>query len=479
MFNSLRARLWLSYSLLIGLLIALVATSLALAILRDPTVYRAALLPQLRLVDAQISPRVRQTLRSNPAGVEALLIEDAAARKGIRTALIDPSGRVIADSATGKEGKLPVFDPGTFPHLQENPRLALVRDSRRKTWAYWSSEIGREGYVLFIGTTLPRLPLLQLLRNEVAAPLIAAGLLALIVASLLAFAMGNWITAPLRHMIAASRSMAAGKDVDIPEQGPQEVQELARSLNRMHRQVRQAQISQRDFVANVSHELKTPLTSIQGFAQAILDGAVQAPHELKQAADVIYSESNRMYRLVLDLLTLARLEGGTADLQREHLDLAALLRNVATKFTPQAQAAQVQLVCQVEVLQDMLGDGDRLAQVFTNLVDNALKFSLPGGIVTIRARQQEGSVIAVVSDTGKGIDQEDQKRIFERFYQLDKSRRGGTERGVGLGLPIAREIVLAHGGKIWVESTPGQGSHFFVQLPTGKPALPNPKIRKS
>ena len=428
-------------------------------------------------MDLQLTPKVRQAFKNGIQGVEQILITDAANRKAVRTALIDPNGIVIADSATGKEGQLPIFDTTTFPHLQETPRLALVRDSRRKTWAYWSSEIGR-GYVLFVGTTLPRLQITQLLRNEVAAPLIWAGVLALLAAFLLAFGMGRWISAPLQRMITASSKMAAGQDVDIPEEGPQEVQELARSLNQMHRQVRVVQTSQRDFVANVSHELKTPLTSIQGFAQAILDGTVQTPEGLKQAGEVIYSESNRMYRLVLDLLTLARLEGGTADLQREKIDLSVLLKDIATKFAPQAQAARVELLSRIDALPSIIGDGDRLAQVFTNLVDNALKFTPPQGRVTIQAGRVDGAALVDITDTGRGIASEDQGRIFERFYQMDKSRRGGSERGVGLGLPIAREIVQAHGGKIWVESRPGEGSHFFVRLPLVRPDDPTLTFHK-
>jgi len=116
--------------------------------------------------------------------------------------------------------------------------------------------------------------------------------------------------------------------------------------------------------------------------------------------------------------------------------------------------------------------------VFTNLVDNALKFTPPQGRVTIQAGRVDGAAQVEITDTGRGIASEDQGRIFERFYQMDKSRRGGSERGVGLGLPIAREIVQAHGGKIWVESRPGEGSHFFVRLPLVRPDDPTLTIHK-
>jgi len=247
--------------------------------------------------------------------------------------------------------------------------------------------------------------------------------------------------------------------------GPREVQQLGEALNEMAHKVQTSQQSQREFLANVSHEFKTPLTSIQGFSQAILDGAVQTPDALKQAAGVIFQESSRMFRLVMDLLSLARLEAGTADLQRTPLDLTALLRSIVEKFSIQAQKGKVILTADLAPNLAIIGDGDRLAQVFTNLVDNALKFTPENGQVTVRASQQDGSVIASVIDTGIGIDPKDQPRIFERFYQVDKSRKGGVGRGVGLGLAIAAQIIAAHGGRIWLNSQPGLGTTFSISIP--------------
>jgi signal transduction histidine kinase len=479
MFNSLGSRLWLSYALLIGITVSVVAAALIVTLLRNPAVYRSTVLPRLKVVDAEISPKVRQALKVNVVRAQQFLETDARARVGIRTAILDSYGVVVADSAKPKEGDLPTFDQDMYPHLVGNSRLALLTDSRRKTWIYWTSDLNVGGYTLFVGTTLPRLQFMQLLGNDVIAPLLWSGAVALLVAFLLAVIMGNWISAPLRRMVSASSEMAAGAAVDIPVVGPEETKELARALNEMHRQVLAGQNSQRDFVANVSHELKTPLTSIQGFAQAILDGAVQTPDALQQAAQVIYSESTRMHRLVLDLLTLARLEGGTADLRQEPVDMMELLNNVVTKFQPQAKSLRVGLVCRVGALPGMVGDGDRLAQVFTNLVDNGLKFTPAGGAVTLNASAQpDQSLLVEVHDTGKGIAPEQKERIFERFYQMDKSRKGGMERGVGLGLPIARQIVMGHGGSIWVDSQPGQGSQFFVRLPLARPQGLAAKLKK-
>ena len=212
--------------------------------------------------------------------------------------------------------------------------------------------------------------------------------------------------------------------------------------------------------------MKTPLTSIQGFAQALLDDTANTPESRKQAAQIIYDESGRMHRMALDLLDLARLEGGIADLKMADVDMKALLQNIIEKFTPRAQRADVALQLKtVDNLPVLIGDGDRLAQVFTNLVDNALKFTPEGGQVTLSAENAGAEMELSITDTGPGIPKEALPRIFDRFYQVDESRAGGEEHGTGLGLAIAKEIIQAHGGRIGVRSGSGQGTAFTIHLP--------------
>jgi len=269
-------------------------------------------------------------------------------------------------------------------------------------------------------------------------------------------------------VISAARIFPAGSDQPLPRKGPREVQDLVSAFNQMTGRVQASQRSQRDFVANVSHELKTPLTSIQGFAQSILDGTADTRDGQQQAAQVIFNEASRMHSMVLDLLDLARLDAGTADLKMAAVDIPALLRGVVERFTPQAAAAGVSLRIEAGQLPQLIGDGDRLAQVFNNLTDNALKFTPPGGQILLQAGVEESLMVVLVTDTGAGIPPEALARIFDRFYQVDPSRRGGEHHGSGLGLAIASEIVQAHGGSIEATSQVGEGTTFRVRLPLSR-----------
>jgi signal transduction histidine kinase len=186
---------------------------------------------------------------------------------------------------------------------------------------------------------------------------------------------------------------------------------------------------------------------------------------IKKAGEVILNETNRLYRLVTDLLILARLEAGTADLKKEKVNINSILQNTIEKFTIIAERFHIRLANDFGPDVLVLGDGDRLSQVFSNLIDNAIKFSSPNGCVEILTRKVDASVVISIKNNGSGIKKEDALKIFERFYQVDKSRKGGEGRGVGLGLAITKQIVVAHGGEIWVDSDGKKSSTFMVKLP--------------
>lgn len=449
MFSSLRARLWLSYAFLIVTALAVVAFVLILYLLRNPLLYRQTLVrlnSAAQLTDIQPNP---------PDG-----IEKEAQVLGVRMLLFDTAGKLIKDS----DKRSPVLPLPVRPFLSR--AIPAVRDPSGKVWLYSVKRL-TDGNWLMVASPRPKVaPALGILTDELSAPMLEGGLIALLLSLVLAFIIARWVADPLQRVIASARNFPQNTNQPILEAGPPEVQELVRAFNAMLARVKSSQESQRDFVANVSHELKTPLTSIQGFAQAILDGTADTAEAQRQAAEVIYNEAGRMHRMALDLLDLARLDSGTDDLKISSVDIRALLTGVVEKFRPIAESAGVNFKLALpDKLPLIMGDGDRLAQVFTNLVDNAVKFTAPNGKVTIRAIHDRGEVQVSVSDTGKGIPTEAIPKIFDRFYQSDTSRGGGDKHGAGLGLAIVQEIVNAHGGRISVRSAQGRGTGFIVHLP--------------
>ena len=460
--SSLRSRLWLSYAVLILVVLSVVATGLVVALQRSPVLYRQVI-QRLNLAGASASQRIDDLPRVTVERQNQLLQREGELRQ-VRFIVLSTAGAVLDDVGAGSGTPLPKFSAPDALVNQDSLLANTFRDPRGSDWLYTVNSLDNQHF-LISAALRPTLPIRSIFRDEILGPFLQAAIIAGFLAIGLGLLIGQWIANPLKRMANSARRMETGNYEPIPLEGPREVQQLGEALNEMAHRVQTSQQSQRNFVANVSHELKTPLTSIQGFAQAILDGTARTTETLAQAAGVIYSEAGRMNHLVMDLLALARLEAGTADLQRTPVDLNALLKSIADKFSIQAHQVQINLCTELIQLPPIIGDGDRLAQVFINLVDNALKFSTTGGTVTIRMAAVDEAVWVKVIDNGVGIAAEDLSRIFERFYQADKSRRGGAGRGVGLGLAIAVQIITAHGGRIWVESQVGQGSTFTVSLP--------------
>ncbi len=299
--------------------------------------------------------------------------------------------------------------------------------------------------------------------SALALPLCQSALIGLVVASILAVVGTRTIARPLQMVASASQKVAEGNyDERVPVSGPAEVRAVAEAFNYMTEQVQATQHAQQDFLANVSHDLKTPLTSIQGFSQAIMDGAAPNP---VQAAEIIYEEAGRLNRMVTQLTDLARLQAGRLSMRMTAIDMGQVLAAVAQRLQIVAREKGITLHVDAQPMPEIAGDGDRLAQVLTNLISNAIKYTPTGGDVFVSTRVSNGGVDVIVQDTGIGIPAEELPRVFERFYQVDKAR--GPERGTGLGLAIVREIVQAHGGRINVASAgPGKGTTFTLWLPS-------------
>ena len=228
-------------------------------------------------------------------------------------------------------------------------------------------------------------------------------------------------------------------------------------------ELRKLERVRRDFVANVSHEFKTPLTSIQGYAETLLNR--DDPHNRERFLGIILEQSRRLARLTDDLLKLSKMDADRLEVEIRRVSVWELVQSCLE--TAEHRAAEKDIHISVDVpgeLPDIAGDRRRLAEVLQNLLDNATQYTLAGGLITISGEIRDGDVVFTVSDTGIGIPKADQSRIFERFYRVDaaRSREAG---GTGLGLAIAKHLVEVHGGRIWVDSEIGQGSHFHFSVP--------------
>ena len=227
--------------------------------------------------------------------------------------------------------------------------------------------------------------------------------------------------------------------------------------------MRQAESSQREFVSNVSHELRNPLASVKAMVETLETGAVEETEVAQDFLNRISQDIDRMNQLVEDLLELSRLEGGQLTLRLAPVDPAALFKEVRAAFEGAAKEQDISLGDIIgEGLPAIEADYDRLRQVLINLVENGLRFTQPGGTLTLGLSQQQDSVKFLVKDTGVGIAAEHLPHIFERFYKVERSRR---DRGTGLGLAIVQQIVEAHGGRVAVESQEGSGSVFSFTIP--------------
>ncbi|HEU0304965.1 MAG TPA: HAMP domain-containing sensor histidine kinase [Gaiellaceae bacterium] len=291
--------------------------------------------------------------------------------------------------------------------------------------------------------------------------LLIAGAIAAALAAIGSFLTARAIARPVRRVAEASRSLTEGVSPDpVPVEGSAELALLATSFNEMAEQLQTAREAERNFLLSVSHELKTPLTAIRGYAEALEDGAV--PPE--EAATTIREEARRLERLVRDLLDLARMNRREFAVHREQIDLADVGREAVRRYEAEARSGGVELEATSSEDATALGDPDRVLQVVSNLVENALRSTPPGGAVHVRASR--GAI--EVADSGVGLAPDDVPHAFERFYLHDRvGIPDGRRWSSGLGLAIVKELCERMGGTVSLESALGQGTTFTVRLPVG------------
>ncbi|MGA7677517.1 MAG: ATP-binding protein [Dehalococcoidia bacterium] len=363
---------------------------------------------------------------------------------GRRIILTDSSGVVVADSQGELLGQQYIPDaPGMrFPPPPEGESVGTLYMSPEPS-AVFPSPLS--------------------LSQTVSHYLLWGALLAAAVAFLITYFLSRRISAPVKALTLASRQLGQGdlsQRVQSKEKG--EVGELARAFNSMAESLERNEQLRRNMIADIAHELRTPLSNLKGYLEAIADGMV------KPESDTICSldeEANLLSRLVDDLQELSLAEASELKLDYQMKDIIKLLKRTVAVRQTQATAKGVSLSVDLpKKLPLMNVDTRRISQVLLNLIDNAITHTPKGGIITIAARKLDNWLEISVKDTGEGIPAKDLPNVFERFYRVDKSRTRATG-GAGLGLAIAKSLVEAHGGKIEVRSEEGKGSRFSFTLP--------------
>jgi two-component system sensor histidine kinase BaeS len=312
--------------------------------------------------------------------------------------------------------------------------------------------------VVVIGTTLELVPW-----REVLLRLAWAMVLAVLLAAVLAGSFARFAGRRLEALRDASGDIAGGDlGARVEVDGDDEVAQVAVAFNEMAKQLEALRRREREFLVSVGHDLRTPLTTIAGYSEAIQEGRV-SPEEMARVASVLRIEASRLSRLVEDLMLLARIEAREFSLRPEPVDLAGHLKGLLEGFRERADSARVRLDFDLADVGAVDLDPDRIAQVVGNLLENALRYTPEAGHVTLRLERRPSGLMIEVTDSGPGVDQSDVPHIFERLYVATRYRPLRPE-GSGLGLSIVRELVEAMGGTTEVESAPGEGTTIRVLL---------------
>jgi len=309
--------------------------------------------------------------------------------------------------------------------------------------------------------------------------LVIGALVGALAAALFGVAAARRLVRPLGTVRAATREMAKGRyDVPVPVPHERELAELATDVNTLGHDLADTEARRVRLLSEVGHEMRTPLTVIDGYVEGMIDGVLPVnPEQLARVSE----EVRRLSRLSEDLSTLSRAEEGRLGLSRQQVDLARLVRTAAERLRPQAEDAGIALSVSVgEGELPARVDPDRLAQVVTNLVGNAIRATPSGGELRVTCRRDHGDAVIEVSDTGEGLEDVELERVFERFYRVPGRRVAEHDTGSGIGLTIARGIMREHGGDLVASSAgPGRGATFAARLPLEAPKAQPPRTQST
>jgi len=385
----------------------------------------------------------------------------------------------ILDGSTGEVLKSSNTDKGMIIEITPNILTAIMGTNALKRSSKTNymdvavpiiSESNESKYVVYI---IDNKQTVQSLNAEIFSLILQAVLIGFVISIAISLIISKTLLSPIQGMTTAAEAMADGDfSRKISVESEDEIGILAKTFNDMATQIetmleelKKAEMLRREFVANVSHELRTPLTSIRTYAETISDNK-EIPQDMEaEFLHVIINESDRMAKIVQDLLELSRFDSGTSVLSVGRFSIERSVRDVYAAIVLEAKRHNQELNLELEwKLPSIRGDRARIEQVLMNIMSNALKYTPDGGKIDIYSGSSDGNVWVRIEDTGIGIPEEDLTRVFDRFYRVDKAR-SRESGGTGLGLSIAKEIITKHGGEIKIDSTRGAGTSVTVTLP--------------
>jgi two-component system sensor histidine kinase BaeS len=477
MFRSLRSRLMLSHALPLLVIIPIIGVALTNLIetrVLLPSLARALMTNAVLLADVAGD---QSDLWSNPAYAEYYLTHlrhDISAKVEFLT----PGGKLLASSDPTEASRL--------GYILDFAGVSKARAGQVASYTYYNIASPSEVIDVFVPVLNQNQSLVGILRmsytyNTLSTEFtrsryVIVGILAggLLVGTMLGWSLALNLSKPIREVTRAINDLAHGnRQAPLAERGPEEIQLLAQSFNSLSNRLSSMEKARRQLLANLVHELGRPLGALRSAIQALAGGAANDPQLLEDLTTGMDDQAARLQHLLDDLAHLHDQVLGTLEMEYQQLGISEWLPKV---LRPWQEAAQDKhLTWQTDIpadLPEISADPNRLAAVVENLVSNAIKYTHPGGLVTISALIEGEEMLIRVRDNGSGIDPDEQQKVFEPFYRGNQGRR--FKQGMGLGLSIARDLIEAHGGRISLESTPGEGSIFTIHLPLLNVAQPAP-----
>lgn len=410
--------------------------------------------------------RITITMASKGASAEnyRLNVDSIAEATDTQIFIVDNKGATVISSIEGYSGQIKKeFIAGALSGKSETFYGKISGETSVGMLAI-SEPIVHNGEV--VGGILISVPLPEITkaRAEVLQYFLVCLLVVIVFVAVLVYFLANKITKPILKLGDAAKSIASGnfkQRVEIDE--IEELAELGETFNEMAESIEVFEATRNSFVANISHDLRTPMTTITGFLEGILDGTIpEEKHEWYLS--IVLDESKRLSRIVNDLLDISKLEQGSYNLELQDFDINELVRLCVIKLEKNITDKEIQLTIDFEKENlQVNADKDAISRVLTNLLDNAIKFTDKNGFIDIRVGTKDGKGYVSVENSGLGIAEEELKHIFDRFYKTDKSR-SLDKNGAGLGLYIVKSLIQAHGQRVWAESIKGEFARFSFTL---------------